>query len=64
MRAFENIENKNQPSKQFFIYHFLDHTLVYIGDYSMSMFDVIDWLSSNRRGKDLRHSKESKKQLS
>ena len=42
MRAFENIENKNQPSKQFFIYHFLDHTLVYIGDYSMSMFDVMD----------------------
>ena len=44
--AFENIENMDQAIKQSFMYNFLGWVRVYIGDYSMTMVDFIDWLSS------------------
>ena len=45
-RALNDVKQSNQVIKYVFMYTFVDWPRVYIKDHTLSMLDLVDWLSS------------------
>ena len=43
-RAFNDIEQSDQPLKHFFLYTFVNWVRVFMEDHTLSMIDFIEWL--------------------